>query len=87
VILLVGKTNGERGKGFSYLHDFAVAFVLFVPVLHCEASAPLSLVQIEKHLLLQLVLAIRNRHGVVVAIQTMNEGLEGEKDFKLFPQK
>jgi len=53
-------------------------------VLEGEAGGPGLLVEVQQHLLLKLVLAVVDGDGVVVAVQSMNQGLcrEGKQKEK-----
>ena len=49
-----------------------------------EPVSPLGLVQVEQHLLLQLILAVADAQRVVVPVQAVNEGLQAaDKSYQL----
>mmetsp|Transcript_40664 Transcript_40664/g.68091 ORF Transcript_40664/g.68091 Transcript_40664/m.68091 type:complete len:296 (-) Transcript_40664:132-1019(-) len=59
-------------------HDYRlVCRHVLVELLHYEPVRPHLLVQVEEHLLLQVVLAVVDPDGVVVTIETMDERLNG----------
>ena len=51
-----------------------VALLALLKVANGERVLPLGLVQVHQHLLLVLVLAVDNRHRVVVSVQAVNQG-------------
>ena len=57
---------------------------MLAEVLEGEARGPGLLVEVQQHLLLKLVLAVVDGDGVVVAVQSMNQGLwrEGKQKEK-----
>ena len=57
---------------------------MLAEVLEGEAGGPGLLVEVQQHLLLKLVLAVVDGDGVVVAVQSMNQGLcrEGKQKEK-----
>mmetsp|Transcript_16222 Transcript_16222/g.26568 ORF Transcript_16222/g.26568 Transcript_16222/m.26568 type:complete len:280 (-) Transcript_16222:40-879(-) len=65
---------GELTQGLDGV--FVVGFLLG-KVVEDETISPVLLVQVEKHLLLELVLAVTDADRVVIAVETMDQGLDG----------
>lgn len=49
---------------------------MFVKVGQRQSSGPVLLVEVQKHLLFQLVLPVVDSNGVVVPVETVDKGLQ-----------
>merc|ERR1712139_506663 len=65
-----------RGELRHGLHDLLVGLRVLAEVLEAQAREPLALVQVQEHLLLQLVLAVRDVERVVLPVQAVDDGGE-----------
>ena len=62
-------------KANKLLHLVYVMLAFLVEVLHLQGLSPNMLVQVHQHVLFQSCLPVVDRNAVVVAVETMNEGL------------
>jgi hypothetical protein len=60
----------------SYRDCLLVRLGMRVKALQVQPVRPLLLVQVQEHLLLQLVLPVVDADGIVVPVQAVNEGLQ-----------
>ena len=59
----------------TYLDRLLVVFLVNLEVAQLETFCPVAFMQIHKHRLLELRLAVIDRDGVVVPVQTMDKSL------------
>ena len=67
-----------RGRQFEHPidHGLVLGGVVLEPV-DGQPRGPVALVEVHEHLLLELVLAVVDDDGVVVPVESMNQGLDG----------
>lgn len=65
------------GEADELLHALNVVLSLLVEVLHLQRLRPDVLVQVHQHVLLETGLAVVDGNAVVVAVETVDEGLNG----------
>mmetsp|Transcript_3142 Transcript_3142/g.7971 ORF Transcript_3142/g.7971 Transcript_3142/m.7971 type:complete len:340 (-) Transcript_3142:11-1030(-) len=77
LILLLHRLIVRLGQFEHLLDGLHVLLVVLLEVSSLETVRPVLLVKVHKHLLLELALAVRNRDGIVVPVQPVDQSLYG----------
>lgn len=64
-------------KRIFYVDCFLVAVGVLIEILKGQARGPGFFVEVQQHLLLQLILAVADGNRVIVAVEPVNQGLDG----------